>query len=690
MSRLRPSLASSSTAVDREIGSEYDNVKIVADHIDDVILIATEAENLSEISESIITLTPILVDAVENLEEVQETVLQARDNTFDARDTTVAAEASSLLYSQNAKQSELNSAESEENSLQSSEESAASAVNALVSENASAQSEVNSLASENKAKASENLAQEWAINPVDDSVTGYDGQYSAYHHAVKAKASADNAEALNQSVVALEASAQANAEAAAVSAANASTSEINASNDSSAALSARDTVLASETNVVALEQTVQSNTTTVVQLAGEVETNASNLSDAVSSASDSANTATTQAGIATSAANTATTKASEAATSASNASSSEANSLASEQASSQSESNAAASESNASNSASSAATDASSASNSANAAKVSEDSAEASKNTATTQASLANSHRQAAELAELGAETYLSEFNDLYLGKLTNDPTTSKDGSPLEIGVFYYNTTSGSEGLRIYTPTGWDTAVFDASGVVISFNGRKGDISLTNSDVTAATGKDLSTLKSAAFTEVGDYATASQGAKADTALQSYTETDPIFNAWNKSTGITITESQITDFGDYETRDPNILKNGDIGSSVQPYNANTVVDGSYVRTDNNFTDVYKTAIDKSSAVAGTSTLNRYDKLLANRDILSMSYTENGLWVIRYEEDNSVDELYRDVLDYSEGKLIRIRHFYNTTSTQTPSGITALEYTGDNLTSTNYTE
>ena len=35
-------------------------------------------------------------------------------------------------------------------------------------------------------------------------------------------------------------------------------------------------------------------------------------------------------------------------------------------------------------------------------------------------------------------------------------------------------------------------------------------------------------------------------------LTSYTETDPIFTAWNKSTGISITESQITDLQDYLT------------------------------------------------------------------------------------------------------------------------------------------
>jgi len=38
-----------------------------------------------------------------------------------------------------------------------------------------------------------------------------------------------------------------------------------------------------------------------------------------------------------------------------------------------------------------------------------------------------------------------------------------------------------------------------------------------------------------------------------------TETDPVFTAWDKSTGISITESQISDFGTYEPADADIAK-----------------------------------------------------------------------------------------------------------------------------------
>lgn len=50
-----------------------------------------------------------------------------------------------------------------------------------------------------------------------------------------------------------------------------------------------------------------------------------------------------------------------------------------------------------------------------------------------------------------------------------------------------------------------------------------------------------------------------------TAIQS--ETDPVFSAWDRSTGISITESQISDMGDYEPADATILKSAAIGVTV---------------------------------------------------------------------------------------------------------------------------
>ncbi|MCK4465409.1 MAG: hypothetical protein KAU83_06835, partial [Bacteroidales bacterium] len=57
-------------------------------------------------------------------------------------------------------------------------------------------------------------------------------------------------------------------------------------------------------------------------------------------------------------------------------------------------------------------------------------------------------------------------------------------------------------------------------------------------------------------------------------LTSFTETDPVFGAWDKSTGISITESQITDFGNYESAfAKNTAFNKNFGN-----NAGTITEG----------------------------------------------------------------------------------------------------------------
>lgn len=74
-----------------------------------------------------------------------------------------------------------------------------------------------------------------------------------------------------------------------------------------------------------------------------------------------------------------------------------------------------------------------------------------------------------------------------------------------------------------------------------------------------------------------------------------TETDPVFTAWDKSSGISITESQISDLGNYELADNTILKDADIGVTLQAYDADIVSDASYVHTDNNYTNAEKALV-----------------------------------------------------------------------------------------------
>ena len=79
---------------------------------------------------------------------------------------------------------------------------------------------------------------------------------------------------------------------------------------------------------------------------------------------------------------------------------------------------------------------------------------------------------------------------EIFLGTKASDPIVDNQGSPLVVGVMYFNSTSGT--LRIWSGTEWNLGAFSVAGAVVSFNGRDGAIELTNADVTTAVGKDLS------------------------------------------------------------------------------------------------------------------------------------------------------------------------------------------------------
>lgn len=104
-----------------------------------------------------------------------------------------------------------------------------------------------------------------------------------------------------------------------------------------------------------------------------------------------------------------------------------------------------------------------------------------------------------------------------------------------------------------------------------------------------------------------------------------------------------------------------------------------------------TDTLTEAVSKNTAVIGTSTLVRYDKLLSNLDVAQMNYTGGDLTSVIYSGDNNTDSFYRDILIYSSGNLTSIKHYYNKPDLAIESAETVLVYDVDsNLISTQYTE
>ena len=226
-------------------------------------------------------------------------------------------------------------------------------------------------------------------------------------------------------------------------------------------------VVSVATNIAAVIG-AEASATAAASSAAAASTSASNASTSATNAANSASTATTQVGLATTQAGIATTQATNASTSATTATTKA---------------------SEASTSATNAATSASGASTSA------------------TNASVAQVAAEAALAATLAA---YDNFDDRYLGAKASDPSVDNDGNALLGGTLYYNTTSAV--MKLYTGSVWVAAYVSGADYLAKANNLSDLVSTT----TARTNLGLGT---AAVTNSTDYATAAQGAKADSAVQ---------------------------------------------------------------------------------------------------------------------------------------------------------------------------
>lgn len=142
-------------------------------------------------------------------------------------------------------------------------------------------------------------------------------------------------------------------------------------------------------------------------------------------------------------------------------------------------------------------------------------------------AELAESNAEAAEAQSeailLEVQTLFDAYNNQYLGTFSAPPTVDNKGNPLDVGDLYYN--SVSLALMVYDGTAWQK-VADAGYQPFSANLTTWATLAPSVDaqslVTAADYSAMRTLLglgTAATSNTTDFATAAQGALADTATQ---------------------------------------------------------------------------------------------------------------------------------------------------------------------------
>ena len=312
----------------------------------------------------------------------------------------------------------------------------------------------------------------------------------------------------------------------------------------------------------------EASATAAAASAAAALTSETNAASSASSASTSATTATTQASAASTSATAAATSATSASSSASSASTSATNAATSASNAATSESNASTSETNAASSASSAA-----------------------------------SAQSAAESARDATLAAYDNFDDRYLGVKSSDPTLDNDGNALVAGALYFN--SVDEAMKVYTGSAWVAAYVSGAGTLLAVN------NLSDVSDAAASRTNLG-LGTAATTASTDYATAAQGALADSATQ------PGDNV-----------STLTNDSGFLTSTTGVTKTATTGSGVLPSGTTAQRDGSpaagYIRFNSDETSFEGYDGSAWGAIGGGGGASAGGVIYENSTTISEDYT-----------------------------------------------------------------
>jgi hypothetical protein len=395
---------------------------------------------------------------------------------------------------------------------------------------------------------------------------------------------------------------------------------------------------ASAANAASSASSASSSATSASNSASTATTKANEASSSASNASGSASAASSSASNASNSASAASTSASNASTSVTNAQTAQTAAELAQTNAETAETNAETAETNAesfasaaSTSASNASTSATAASNSASASSTSASNASDSAFAASTSASNAATSASNAQTAADTALSALDNFDDRYLGQKTSDPTLDNDGEGLVAGALYFNTTD--DVMKVYDGSAWVAAYASLSGTLVAANNLSDVASVSSSRTNLGLG-------TAATTASTDYATAAQGALADSAVQ--TETNNLSTAvtWanvpdanitessvtQHEAALSITESQVSDLGSYITGNQTITLSGDASGSGTTAITVTVADDSHNHVISNV-DGLQTALDAKGTLSNVVE-DTTPQLGGSLDLNSKSITGTG--------------------------------------------------------------
>ena len=262
--------------------------------------------------------------------------------------------------------------------------------------------------------------------------------------------------------------------------------------------------------ITELNQEAEASATAAASSASSAASSASSASTSATNAATSATNAATSATSASTSATDATTAATAAQASKTAAETAETNAETAQTAAETAETNAETAETNAATSATNAATSETNAATSETNAATSATSASNSATASASSATDAQTAQTAAEAARDATLTAYDNFDDRYLGAKSSDPTLDNDGDALVAGALYFNTVD--EVMKLYTGSAWVAAYVSGADYLAKANNLS-DL------VNVATARTNLGLGTAATTASTDYATAAQGALADTATQ---------------------------------------------------------------------------------------------------------------------------------------------------------------------------